>query len=224
MNDPFKLPNNLGNNNTNSNNKKTPQKGNFLESFREQGKSATTGMLGNAADQLFGARTSSPDFYNQQQFPSAPQNPSQPPFNFAEFLKRREQNIRSQERNLGEQQRRQERIVFYQKEESAKKEIESIKSQLIQIIKSTNGISADLLAAEQTVLSTTVEVGTYHINFFQRIHRLLERVRKNLAESAHWLEIFNQRNQAKSYYWGQVKKSGTKYQLSQERALVTQTG
>ena len=229
MNDPFKLPTPFGNTSTSNNkqNNQGNQSKNLLEMFREQGTSATTGMIGNAADQLFGTPQApkSPNIMPHPQMPGMPPNPNgQPPFNFAEFLKRREQRIRQQERGMADQQRRQEKVIFHQKEQSAKKEIEAIKQEILKIIKTTNGISAEILSAEQSAMGNTVEAGTYHINFFQRIRRLLAIAKKNLAESAHWLEQFNNRKKAKGVYWQNVKKSGAKYQLSSERSVVTQTG
>lgn len=155
--------------------------------------------------------------------PVNPQNPNQP-FNFAEFLQQREQKIRQQERNLADQQRQSEKVLFHRKEEEARKEVEAIKEEIKKIIKTMGGVSAELIAAEQTVLSTTVEAGTYHLNFFQRVRRLLALARKRLSESQHWLELFNSRQKHRSFYWGQVKKSGTKYMLSQERYMATQAG
>jgi hypothetical protein len=219
MDDLFKAPGQL---NTGSGKKQqTKQSASFLEALREQAKSATTGVANSAVDQLRGAVP------NQDTTPSHQSN-TQPdvnrqPFNFAEFLKMRENRIRQQERTL-QQQRRTETLLFHQKEEQTKKEIEAIKVEIKKIIESTTDVSAEFMAAEQSLMATTVEVGTYQINFFQRIKRILILVRKRLTESKHWLEMFNSRKNQRSYYWNQVQKSGTKYMLSHERTVATQTG
>ena len=222
MNDPFSFGSNQNNlSSTNSAvQKKKPQTASFLESLREQGKTATSGVAQGAIDQLFGGGQANQQANNPNQLA----NPNQQPFNFAEFLKLREQKIRQQERTLSEQQRRTETVVFSQKEESAKKEIEFIKEEIKKIIKETGDVAVELIEAEKTVLTTTVEAGTYQINFFQRIRSLLAIARKRIAESKNWLEMFNSRQKQKSYYWGQVKKSGTKYLLSNERYMATQAG
>ncbi|NMC35767.1 hypothetical protein GYA49_01865 [Candidatus Beckwithbacteria bacterium] len=223
MNDPFSFGSNQNNlSSTNSTaQKKKPQTASFLESLREQGKTATSGIAQGAVDQLFGGGGQANQKVDNS---SQPANPNQQPFNFAEFLKLREQKIRQQERTLSEQQRRTETVVFSQKEESAKKEIEFIKEEIKKIIKETGDVAIELIEAEKTAMTTTVEAGTYQINFFQRIRSLLAIARKRIAESKNWLEMFNSRQKQKSYYWGQVKKSGTKYLLSNERYMATQAG
>jgi hypothetical protein len=229
MTDLFKLANQLGNKNQKPNNNQGKSSANFLETFKDQAGAATTGMVSNAYDQLFGGGKN-----NQYQDiipqngqvanPNTLANPNQLPFNFAEFLKLREQQIRQQERNLTTQQRRTETVIFHQKEEKAKQEIEFIKCEIKKIINTAENISGELVEAEKTVMATTVETGTYQINFFQRIRNLIILARKRLQESQHWLELFHTRQNQRSYYWGQVGKSGAKYMLSHERYMATQAG
>jgi len=202
---------------------------NFIEALKElgggvkdQAKAATAGTLGQAVDQMTGKQ-------NQDQQPAG-QSPNnafpQPkmPFNFSEYLKSRENTIRRQERQMAQQQRSAEKLVFHRKEENAKKEIELIKAEIKKLILETGEMSAELQQAEQSVMTTTVEPGTYHLNFFDRIRRLIKLARKRVSESRNWLELFNSRKKTKSYYWGQVKKSGTKFMLSHERYMATQAG
>ena len=193
---------------------KTSKPVSFIEAIREQGGSATKGVASNFIDQITGRDNSS-----QAQDTKL----NQQPFNFAEYLKRRENKIRQQERMLIQQQQRSETVLFYKKEDEAKKEIESIKVEIKKIIISTKDVSSELIEAEKTVMTTTVEAGTYQINFFQRIKRLIAIAKKRITEAQSWLELFNQKKQ-QSFYWGQVKKTGTKYMLSSERQVVTQTG
>lgn len=186
----------------------------FVESVKEQGQALTEGFVDSASKQIFGPKTSQ----------SKQENPNQSnQFNFNEFLKQREQKIRQQERMRAESQRRQEHVLFHRKDEETKKEIEQIKIELKKIIKATGEISEVLIESEKTVTTTTVDAGDYYVNFFQRIRKLIAIAKKRLSESQHWLEVFNQRTKSKSHYWGQVQKSGTKYMLSHERSVVTQT-
>lgn len=218
MSDPLNLSNSLG---FNSPKKKINHVNNTVEAVRDQVKAATTGVAGNFMDQLTGSYSSSGTSDNQ---PKSSENSGQPPFDFAEFLRLRENRIRQQERNLAGQQQRTETVLFHQKEEQTRHEIKFIQEEILKIIQTTEGVSSELISAEQAVLSNTTEAGTYQLNFFQRIRQLLLVVRKRLSESKHWLEAFNSRSQQKSFYWGQVNKSGTKYMLSQERYMSTQAG
>lgn len=146
------------------------------------------------------------------------------PADFSEFLKQRELRIRQQEQIMAQNQRREEQVLFHRKNEETKTQIEQIKAEIKQIIVTTGELSAELLETEKTISTTIVETGDYHVSFFQRIKKFIAITRKNLSESQQWLEIFNQRSKTKSYYWSQVKKSGTSFMLSSERTVVTQTG
>ena len=75
----------------------TPSKksSNFVEALKDQVGAATTGVLKNAIDQLSNQATS------QNQENQAPKD-----FNFAEYLKLKENKIRQQERTLHQQQQR----------------------------------------------------------------------------------------------------------------------
>lgn len=146
------------------------------------------------------------------------------PADFSEFLRQRELRIRQQEQIMAQNQRREEQVLFHRKNEETKTQIEQVKAEIKRIITTTGELSAELLEAEKTISTTIVEAGDYHVSFFQRLKKLIAIARKSLSESRQWLEVFNQRNKAKSYYWGQVKKSGTSFMLSSERSVVTQTG
>lgn len=231
MSDPFQFPkpSYLGGNKQDQNNTKAaPRNNNFIEAIREQGSAATTGVAKGAVDQLFGNPGHFPPF-PQEGTPQVPNwntqpNTQQPPFNFAEFLRLREQKARQQERGLADQQRRTERVLYSQKEEKAKQQIEAIKNEIKKIVKTAGTIDARMFAIEKEVMAPTTAAGTYHENFFERVLKILILIRKSLTDSKNWLETMHGRNSAKSYYWGQVGKSGTKYMLSNERYMATQAG
>jgi Tfp pilus assembly protein PilP len=224
MDDPFKYPNPYANNQNKPTQKPAQKTNNFLEAFKDQGKAATLGVAQNAVDQIFGTQSiQNSDPRPLLNSPDTTKTPAQP-FNFAEFLKMREQRIRQQERMLSQQQRHTETVLFHQKEEKAKQEIEAIKLEIKKIIETAQSMSAEVKAAQYTVMAQTVEAGTYQVNFFERVLRLLVYIRKHLADSKNWLETFNGRKANKSFYWGQVGKSGAKYMLSHERYMATQAG
>lgn len=111
--------------------------------------------------------------------------------------------------------------VFDRKQEEAKAKIEAIKEQLQLLIKELAGMDKEL---EKAIEEEIVNPGTYHVNYFEKIRKFLIDLRKRVADSANWLEMSNQRKAAQQGYWGQVRKSGTKFMLSQERTLATQAG
>lgn len=199
---------------------------NFIEALKDlgsgiksQAKAASVGTLDNAVGQITGQAQGQPG-----EKPDAALSQPQMPFNFAEFLRSRENQIRQQERLISQQQRGVETLVFHRKEEQAKKEIEVIKTEIKKLVIETGDIATELQEAEKAVATTTVAAGIYHLNFFERVRRLIKLARKRICESKSWLQLFNSRSQDKSYYWAQVQKSGTKYMLSHERYMATQAG
>ncbi|NMB57156.1 hypothetical protein GYA19_04460 [Candidatus Beckwithbacteria bacterium] len=230
MNDPFKMQTlTAPTNNTGkkpADNQKSNKVSNFIENFKEQGQAATTGVAKTVLEQIFGSMDS-----NYNQFPQTQNNipnnfntPGQKPFNFAEFLRSRENFTKMRERQFAQQQRSQERLIFSRKNEETKKEIELLKQEIKKLIKTSKDVTAEILAAEKTIMTTTVEAGTYQVNFFQRVRRMIMIARKRLQDSQNWLQLFNSRQRQKAGYWGNVKKSGTKYMLSNERYMSTQAG
>jgi hypothetical protein len=218
MNDPFKLPNTIGGNSTSNKKAPTQNTRNFIESFREQGNAATAGVFGEAKNQLFGGLNS------PQRSENTPNPNQQPQFNFEEFLKQREQKIRQQERNLSQEQRRTEKVIFLQKENNAKKELESILIEIKKISETSSDIAIEVVEAQKSIMANPVEVGIYHITLYQRIRRHLILAKKRMSEAKYWLQMFNNRKVSKSAYWGKAKKHGTTYTLSNERTVATQTG
>ncbi|OGD62592.1 hypothetical protein A2160_06175 [Candidatus Beckwithbacteria bacterium RBG_13_42_9] len=203
--------------------KKTPvvKPHNLIEAIKETGgtvkaqtKAATLGTIGSAVNQLTSIDNRQTEQMSQPQMP----------FNFSEYLQSRENQIRQQERNLAYQQRSTETLIFHQKEEAAKKEIEIIKAEIKKLVLETGDMTTELAEAEKSVMTTTVAAGVYHKNFFDRIRHLIALARKQICESKNWLQMFNSRSNNRNFYWGQVKKSGTKYMLSHERYMATQAG
>ena len=76
----------------------------------------------------------------------------------------------------------------------------------------------------RAVHEEVVDPGTYHLSYFQALKRFIFNLRQQVAESKNWLNLSYQRQQSQKAYWGGVKKSGTKFMLSQERYMSTQAG
>ena len=77
---------------------------------------------------------------------------------------------------------------------------------------------------EIAAMQAPVEPGVYHLNFLEKLRETIIFLSKSIKESFNWLAVCNSRAKKRSHYWSQVKKSGTKYMLSQERYMATQAG
>ncbi len=191
---------------------------NFIEalkdigtSIKQQAKDATIGTGKTMMDQVMST-------------PSKPQSGEikpDTPFNFEDYLKSQERQTEQIQKQRYEKRLQQEQMIFHRKEEDAKIQIKQIQNELMKLAKETDSLSQEV---KKTVFTTSVEPGTYHFNFFERIKNLIELARKQVASSRTWLEAFNSRKNRQGHYWGGVQKSGTKFMLSQERSRATQTG
>lgn len=132
-----------------------------------------------------------------------------------------EAKIRQQTEALQRHREVTETKIFDRKEEEVKAKIAAIKEQLQFLVKELAGMDKEL---EKAIEEEIVNPGTYHLSFFEKLRKFLIDLRKRVADSANWLEISAQRKAAQQGYWGNVKKAGTKYLLSQERTLATQAG
>ncbi len=210
--------------NTHSKPKQFQRPMNFIEALKDLGSSmktqatdATLGTGKGVMDQLFGSPT--PNNKPSQQSGELAQ---EKPFNFEDFLKSRERQTESIQRQRYERRLKDEKMVYSRKEEEVKMQIKSIQEELKKIAAETIGLSDEV---KQAVFQGTVNPGIYHLNFFERLRSIIELARKQIAQSKTWMEAFNHRKkQQHAFYWSNVKKSGTKYMLSQERYMSTQAG
>lgn len=191
----------------------TPIPDSFVEALKDLGsgtaKSVTTNLRDgakNAIDQLTG-----------RAFSSAPTPDA---FEWQRQQLEQERQLRLEEQRTFERRHRQEFLVFSQKEEARKQEITSLQEQLKLLVEEVKGLSQEIDVA---VSQQIVNPGVYHVNFFERLRLFIKLMRKKIQDSQTWLSLFNHRDQQKGY-WGQVQTAGTKFMLSQERYMVTQTG
>jgi len=117
--------------------------------------------------------------------------------------------------------RRQEKLIWSQQEQQTKLQINTILQELKKLALATKKLAKEVDIATNQV---PVEPGIYHINFFEKLKETIVLFKKRIEESATWLSACNQRAKKRSHYWGQVHKSGTKFMLSHERYMATQTG
>lgn len=202
--------------------KPTNRPANFIESLKElsettkrQAREASVGVGKNAMEQLMGRAKRALD-ESGELIPGKE-------IDFEQLQQeQREKQIIQGERMRYQQRIERETVVFHEKEEKARLQIQSLQQELAKIASVTENVSREV---KKATLTRVVEPGTYHENFFERIKRFLQRAKENIAKSSLWLKEFNRKGKKRGpFYWRQVKKSGTKYMLSQERYMATQVG
>lgn len=127
-------------------------------------------------------------------------------------------------KNRLKKERHQEVIstpVFDRQQEEIKSKISQIQEELKKLATEIANLGEGV---DKAVNQQINNPGAYHLSFFEALKRYLVQLRKKASESKNWLAISQQRKQSQSHYWGSVKKSGTKFMLSQERTLATQAG
>lgn len=117
--------------------------------------------------------------------------------------------------------RRQEQILFTQKEKETQQQVKILQEEIKKLAKATGDLAKE---AEISSMEVTPSVGTYHVNFFERLIKAIKVLRQQVQESSFWLASWNKKAQKKNHYWGQFKKSGSKFLLSADRYMSTQAG
>jgi hypothetical protein len=189
----------------------------FLEALRDLGggvaKSAAQDVVGGVAENAF------------RQMVGKPFGELQPSESLDMKRLSWESALREREKRQFQQEfahlRRQEKTIWTKAEQETQMQIKVILEELKKLAISTQKLSEEVkIAAEQA----PVAPGTYHVSFFEKLRQTIVLFRKRVEESATWLSAFNQKAKKRNYYWAQVKKSGTKFMLSQERYMATQAG
>jgi len=115
----------------------------------------------------------------------------------------------------------QERLLYLRSETETKQQITAILQEIQSLAKSTGQMAHEVQIA---TMQAVVNPGVYHRNFFEQLRSFIKAIRAKVTESRHWLATQSARASKRSYYWGQVGASGSKYLLSSERYMVTSTG
>lgn len=101
-----------------------------------------------------------------------------------------------------------------------KQELEAVRTELKALSQAIKQFSAEV---DKAIHDEPIEPGIYHVNFYQRLRSLLLLLREQIDDSRSWLMVSSGRKKKKQY-WGLYKKHGTKFGLSSERTMATQTG
>jgi len=99
--------------------------------------------------------------------------------------------------------------------------IEEIKKELAKLIESSQVLKMEF--AEVAVEQSIIDVGQYHLSFFDWMLTVIRSARQKVEDSGSWLGAVKGKGEKRGY-WGMFKKHGTTFGLSGERAVATQVG
>lgn len=101
-----------------------------------------------------------------------------------------------------------------------RQELAAVRQELKALSESIKNLHSEI---EKAVEDIPVNPGVYHVNFLQNLRSMLMLLKEQIDDSASWLNVTAGRKQKKQY-WGLYKKHGTKFGLSSERTMATQSG
>ncbi len=201
-------------------NKRGNARDSFLEAFRDIG----SDTVSTVKNDLFKKGTS--DIFNSFspfKQDSASENTKENPFDPYKKEADLEKNFRSKVTRL-ENIHREEKVLFTREQKETQNQVTALQEEIKKLAKSTADLATEVKEAEMSVLQEAPVVGTYHINFFMRLRKLIAELRSQIQESSFWLASWNKKAQKRNHYWNQFKKSGSKFMLSSDRYMATQAG
>ncbi|MGI5826110.1 MAG: DUF5660 family protein [Patescibacteria group bacterium] len=203
--------------NTRNNNQKNLQStDSFLEAFRDLGSGLVSTVTDNLKDGIDDIKEAVLPFNSPTQDSSNEQS-----------LYKREAELEKQFQSRLRQKetlQRQEQVLYTREQKETQEQVKALQGEIQKLAKSVNTLASEVQQAERIALLETPVVGTYHINFFVHLRKIIADLRVQIQESAIWLDAWNTKAKKKNYYWGNVKKSGSKFLLSQDRYMATQAG
>ena len=104
-----------------------------------------------------------------------------------------------------------------------KQRIEEIQVELIKIKETSKELEATFKSVATETLHTPINVGKYHISFFEWMLSALQGARVRIESSATWINVIAGKKSKKDY-WSLAKQYGTSFSLSGERVVAQQTG
>jgi hypothetical protein len=96
--------------------------------------------------------------------------------------------------------------------------IQQIMVELKRLVDSSQAISSDYL--QLAMDQKPVAAGTYHLNFFDFMLSVIRSARQKVEDSGAWLQVSKKKNG----YQQKAQSMGTKFTLSHERNVATQSG
>jgi len=203
--------NNLKTNNT---------KDSFLETFRDVGSSVVSttkeDLLKKGAGDIFGGFSPF----------GRPQSSGESDAYSADLYQKEtglEKKYRSQWQRA-EVIRKEERVLFTRQQKETQEQVRLLQEEIKNLAKATSELASEAKQAEIAAIQEAPTVGKYHLDFFGKLRKLIAALRSQIQESSYWLAAWNKKAKKKNYYWGQFKKSGSKFMLSADRYMSTQAG
>jgi len=126
----------------------------------------------------------------------------------------------------------QEKSPFILKESATEIETKiSIQSLRQEIQEESKRVEKAAVSLNQELASSVAEENLFphqasqeHLSFLENLLKTLRVFREKIEDSQVWLAASSQRQSRRNFFWGQVKKSGSKFLLSSDRTPATQTG
>jgi hypothetical protein len=189
----------------------------FLEAFRDLGND----FLSATKNDLLKAGAND---IKDALFPlSKPTQKGENPDYLAQKEAELERNYRAKLRQT-ETIHRQEKVLFTREQRETQQQVTALQEEIKNLAKATSNLASEAKEAEITAMQALPEVGTYHLNFFSHLKKIIAELRVQIQESSLWLAAWNKKAQKRNFYWGQFKKSGSKFLLSGDRYMATQAG
>lgn len=159
--------------------------------------------------------------HNHQPAPQSPDFES----NFSSFEKFQERKLLEEQRKAEFFQNRTREFheVFSMKKRQEENQVQQIHEQIKKLSKSMRKLKKEVDVAVQENIPEE-SIGKQKLTFLDHIKTLIEMINRDVNRTQSWLAMYNQRSRQKSFYWGQVKKSGSSYMLSGERNIATSVG
>lgn len=222
-NDPFK---NFKPLNSKPAQKQAPKNGgnnSFVESMRDMGsgvvKSLTNDVVKGTAQSIFDQLLGSAKTGRMPTTPDQAINPD-----LEKYINEREaqaaQEAKMNERAFHVHKSQENKVLFSYADESLRKEIEGVRSELQMLVASMGKVEAQIEAA---MMDNIVDGGVYHLNYFHKLKEWIKFMRKSLEDSSAWLQMSGGRK-SKGYFWTQTAKSGNMYSQSSERNVQMGAG
>lgn len=117
--------------------------------------------------------------------------------------------------------RKQELVLFTRQQKEAEQKVLVLQDEIKQLAQATGELAKE---AEIASMQISQDVGAYHVSFFEKLIKSINALRRQIRDSSFWLASWNKKSQKRNYYWGQYKKSGSKFMLSADRYMSTQAG
>ncbi len=111
--------------------------------------------------------------------------------------------------------------------EVSRRENQEIQYKLNNIVDELQRLATASVVLEKEVIEATgqkiVNPGKYHLTFFEWLLIEIRQARIQVEDANAWLTTVSSKNGKKKNYWTMYKKHGTKFGLSGERSVSTQT-